>query len=126
MARSLGYEGHIGVGRWDFMAAATSRQRARLSCTALNISGVELDEFVRSFSHGMKVADGLGLRAASQRRTGKLYQPGIGPHSERETIRLSLTRGQSTATIPAGVHVSIVSCRSTMSVISPCISDTKS
>jgi hypothetical protein len=38
----------------------------------------------------MKVADGLGLQAASQRRTGKLYQPGIGPHSERETIRLSL------------------------------------
>ena len=33
--------------------------------------------------------------------------------------------GQSTATIPAGVHVSIVSCCSVMSVISPCISDTE-
>ena len=48
-----------------------------------------MDEFVRSFAHGMKVADGLGLQAVST-RSGKSYQPGIGPHSEPETIRLSL------------------------------------
>jgi hypothetical protein len=49
-----------------------------------------MDEFVRSFAHGMKVADGLGLQAVSQRRTGKSYKPGIGPHSEPETVNLSL------------------------------------
>ncbi len=49
-----------------------------------------MDEFVRSFAHGMKVADGLGLQAVS--RGGRQhYQAGIGPHSEPETVRLSLS-----------------------------------
>jgi hypothetical protein len=48
-----------------------------------------MDDFVRSFARGMKVADGLALQAASA-RSGKLYQPGIGPHTEPQTIRLAL------------------------------------
>lgn len=48
-----------------------------------------MDDFVRSFARGMKVADGLALRAANA-RSGKLFQPGIGPHTEPETIRLAL------------------------------------
>ncbi len=48
-----------------------------------------MDDFVRFFARGMKAADGLAPQAASV-RSGKLYQPGIGPHTEPETIRLAL------------------------------------
>jgi len=53
---------------------------------------MDLGEFVHSFGIGMAKADSHRPQAANA-RTGHLYQPGIGPHSESETITLALSNG---------------------------------
>jgi hypothetical protein len=50
---------------------------------------MELEEFVRAFAHGLEVADARAPIAVNA-RTGFTYQPGIGPHSETQTIKLVL------------------------------------
>jgi hypothetical protein len=57
---------------------------------------MEMQDFVASFAHGMKVADGLRLQA-KHARSPKLFQPGIGPHSEPETVRLALAHSGDSA-----------------------------
>lgn len=57
-----------------------------------------MEQIVASFAHGMKVADGLRLHF-------KRYKPGIGPHSERETVRLALAHCGEPALERARVEV---------------------
>lgn len=52
---------------------------------------MNLGDFVNSFGIGMKRADADGPQAVS--RTGRIYQPGIGPHTESATITLALENG---------------------------------
>jgi hypothetical protein len=47
----------------------------------------ELDRFVQDFAAALVAVDGCHPIAASS-RTGNLYQPGIGPHSESATVNL--------------------------------------
>jgi hypothetical protein len=63
-----------------------------------------MDEFVACFAHGMKVADGLRLQAKHS-RSPKLFQPGIGPHSEEETVRLALAHSGNAELERTGVEV---------------------
>jgi hypothetical protein len=52
---------------------------------------MELGTFVANFANAMAVVDAFGPRAANQ-RSGVIFQPGIGPHSESETVRLVTQR----------------------------------
>lgn len=52
---------------------------------------MNLGEFVSGFGIGIQRADAGEPQAVS--RTGRVYQPGIGPHSESETITLALANG---------------------------------
>ena len=49
-----------------------------------------LDGFVRHFSHAMLAVDREAPRAVG--RNGRMYQPGIGPHGEREAVELTVQR----------------------------------
>jgi hypothetical protein len=46
-----------------------------------------LEELVAAFARGVEASDRRGIQAAN-RRSGLLYQPGIGPHAEDDTVRL--------------------------------------
>jgi hypothetical protein len=48
---------------------------------------IELMRLVEDFAMALERADGRHPRAIGA-RTGRAYQPGIGPHSEAETIKL--------------------------------------
>jgi hypothetical protein len=50
---------------------------------------VELAQIVADFALGLHAADALSLRATN-RRSGRLFQAGLGPHSEDEAVRLIL------------------------------------
>ncbi len=52
---------------------------------------MELADFVQGFATGMKNAD-TEAPTAGNARTGKLYQAGIGPHTEHQTITLALSK----------------------------------
>ncbi len=56
-----------------------------------------LSQFVQEFALGMEAADARGPRAASS-RSGTLYQPGLGPHTEAATVHLVM--GEMTAAHP--------------------------
>jgi|tagenome__1003787_1003787.scaffolds.fasta_scaffold20571626_1 hypothetical protein len=49
---------------------------------------MELPRLVRDFAAGFKDADGRRPQAVSS--TGRAYQPGIGPHTEQDSIRLTI------------------------------------
>jgi hypothetical protein len=49
-----------------------------------------LAELVMDFARGIKAVDSMAP-VASNTRTGASYQPGIGPHTEAQTIRLVMT-----------------------------------
>lgn len=51
------------------------------------MSGLELEAFVGDFVHGMEKADARRPQQVSS-RTGKAYQPGLGPHTESRTVEL--------------------------------------
>ena len=46
----------------------------------------DLEDFVRAFARGIEVAD--GKRPQARGRGGRLFAPGIGPHTEDDTVRL--------------------------------------
>jgi hypothetical protein len=48
---------------------------------------IELGRFVEDFAVAIRRADGHGPQAVGP-RTARAYQPGIGPHTEAQTIRL--------------------------------------
>lgn len=48
-----------------------------------------LDDLVADFANGISAADASGVCAVNS-RTGVPFQPGIGPHSEADTVRLVL------------------------------------
>jgi hypothetical protein len=48
---------------------------------------IELAQFVKDFAVAIELADGRGPQAVGS-RGGRAYQPGIGPHTESQTIRL--------------------------------------
>jgi hypothetical protein len=48
---------------------------------------IELARLVEDFAVAFRQADGRGPQAAGS-RTGRSYQPGIGPHTEDQTLRL--------------------------------------
>jgi hypothetical protein len=50
-----------------------------------------LGTLVEDFAQAMVHVDAGSPRAASSRSPGRVYQPGIGPHSEAETVRLVMT-----------------------------------
>ena len=50
---------------------------------------MELSEFTRAFADGLKVADASRPIAVNQ-RSGAVFQPGIGPHTEKATVGLVL------------------------------------
>ena len=50
---------------------------------------MELKRFVQDFARAMKAADGLRPQARSA-RSGRLYQPGIGPFAEDRAVDLTL------------------------------------
>jgi hypothetical protein len=52
---------------------------------------VELRQIVSDFAMGLKDADALRPQAISF-RSGKAYQPGIGPHGENAAVQLVLTQ----------------------------------
>jgi hypothetical protein len=52
---------------------------------------VELPQIVADFSIGLREADALRPQAVSF-RSGKEYQPGIGPHGENSAVQLVLTQ----------------------------------
>jgi len=54
---------------------------------------VELDEILAAFARGVELADACRPRATN-RRSGTLYQEGIGPHSESSTISLAVTAAE--------------------------------
>jgi hypothetical protein len=54
-----------------------------------NRCGVELAEIVRDFAQGVKAADQRSPRATSV-RSGRSYQPGLGPHEENAAVALVL------------------------------------
>jgi hypothetical protein len=55
-----------------------------------------LAEFVTDFAQGMQAADSLAP-VASNSRTGASYRPGIGPHTETQTVRLVMAQLASAA-----------------------------
>jgi hypothetical protein len=52
---------------------------------------VELAQIVTDFASGLKGADALSPQAVSS-RSGKAYQPGIGPHGENAAVKLVLNQ----------------------------------
>ena len=60
-----------------------------------------LAELVRDFAAGIEAVDSLAPVAASS-RTGASYQPGIGPHTEAQTIKLVMAYLADTD--PRGYH----------------------
>jgi hypothetical protein len=48
---------------------------------------IELEQLVRQVASAIKAVDAKGVSAASS-RTGAVYKPGIGPHTEDATVRL--------------------------------------
>ena len=48
---------------------------------------IELAQLVEDFAAAIRTVDGGNPRAVRS-RTGRSYQPGIGPHSEGQTLRL--------------------------------------
>jgi hypothetical protein len=50
---------------------------------------MELSQFVAALADGIKMADTASPTAAPS-RSGRTYRPGIGPHTERETITLAM------------------------------------
>lgn len=51
---------------------------------------ISLGQFVNDFAWGLKLADSC-LPTAVNARTKVAFQPGIGPHSEAETVKLVMT-----------------------------------
>jgi hypothetical protein len=51
---------------------------------------MELEQFVRDFASGIERADAKRPQAHSHRDQARTYQPGIGPFSEDEAVRLTL------------------------------------
>jgi hypothetical protein len=51
---------------------------------------MELEQFVRDFASGMERADAKRPQAYSHRDKARAYQPGIGPFSEDEAVKLTL------------------------------------
>jgi hypothetical protein len=52
---------------------------------------VELEKLVRDFARGLAAADARHPQSVGV-RTGKIYQPGIGPHTETQTLKLVLSK----------------------------------
>jgi hypothetical protein len=52
---------------------------------------MDLAQIVTDFSLGLKAADAMRPQAVSF-RSGKAYQPGIGPHGENSAVQLVLTQ----------------------------------
>jgi hypothetical protein len=50
---------------------------------------IELKQLVQDFAVAIQQADGRGPQAVGS-RTGRAYQPGIGPHTEDQTLRLAV------------------------------------
>ena len=50
---------------------------------------IQLSQFVQALAEGIKIADAKGPVAVNQ-RSGKPFNPGIGPHSETATLGLAL------------------------------------
>lgn len=48
---------------------------------------IELDQLVNDFTRAIELADSRRPEAARS-RTGREYQPGLGPHTEAQTIKL--------------------------------------
>jgi hypothetical protein len=53
----------------------------------INEAAVPLEEIIEQFAVGMKAADQRGPRALNP-QTGRIYQPGIGPHPEDRAVDL--------------------------------------
>lgn len=66
--------------------------------------GVELAEFVRDFTSAFKAADALRPQAVGA-RSGRAYQPGLGPHAEDAAVGLVL---QQLAAIAPGRYICTV------------------
>jgi hypothetical protein len=56
---------------------------------AVRTQGLSLSELVADFAAAVQVVDSLAP-VASNSRTGASYQPGIGPHTEAQTIKLTM------------------------------------
>ncbi len=54
------------------------------------MADLELEDLVEDFARGLKLADSKHPQQVSS-RTGKAYQPGIGPHTEAKTVDLVMT-----------------------------------
>jgi len=55
---------------------------------------MELQELVDGLAKGIKAADSRSPVAVGQ-RSGRVFQPGIGPHSESETVTLALAEASA-------------------------------
>jgi hypothetical protein len=55
------------------------------------MAGISLNQFVVDFAAGFKAADAL-RPAAMSARSGRTYQPGIGPHGEDAAVQLVLAQ----------------------------------
>jgi hypothetical protein len=55
---------------------------------------MELDKFVSDFASGLKSADSRRPQAINV-RSKKPFQPGIGPHTESETVALAISEMRS-------------------------------
>jgi hypothetical protein len=55
---------------------------------------MELSDFVRDFANALKLVDGRRPQFTS--RSGRVYQPGIGPHSEERAVDLIIEEMKTT------------------------------
>ena len=86
---------HVGAATIAPPVARDVHICASAGCPDLTFADAQLDELVRDFATAISRVDAVRPVAVNQ-RSGVAFQPGIGPHTEANTIKLVMPDMAST------------------------------